>query len=439
MKIFIFLLYWLIGAVSVYGSCYIIVRVFRCKLRRHTLFSILAGMLPMLCELIYYLIRGSIFPFNGTALLAVYIPLIWFFVTDRSLKSLIVSASGLIFSECTALILNIPAGIVLELLSRQGASAVVILIGMLSGKLLTLALLVLIGRIGSSVTEPMSAWNIIFMALLAFFTKTITLLYLGEAESLSGKEMLSAAGMSLLAVAFILISVLMTVKFTESRYYSTLNSMNESYLNAQKDYYDIKQRSDTEIRRIKHDMKNHLICIRDLAAQGRYDELDSYIGEISEAVSSADRLIHTGSGIIDAIVNEKAATAKKLGVRFEWEGTVSGLTISAVDSCTLVSNLLDNALEACDKVDVAKRYISLSFRRSEHFLLMTCENSAPRVVELADGRPLTTKSDKYEHGFGLGNIERCVVKYGGHLDLSSYLEDGEPVFKSEAVIPLEYD
>ena len=100
---------------------------------------------------------------------------------------------------------------------------------------------------------------------------------------------------------------------------------------------------------------------------------------------------------------------------------------------------MDNALEACDKVDVAKRYISLSFRRSEHFLLMTCENSAPRVVELADGRPLTTKSDKYEHGFGLGNIERCVVKYGGHLDLSSYLEDGEPVFKSEAVIPLEYD
>ena len=78
--------------------------------------------------------------------------------------------------------------------------------------------------------------------------------------------------------------------------------MNESYLNAQKDYYAMKQTSDTEIRRMRHDMKNHLICIRDLAANGRYDELADYIGELSEAVNDADRLIHTGSGIIDAIV-----------------------------------------------------------------------------------------------------------------------------------------
>ena len=67
---------------------------------------------------------------------------------------------------------------------------------------------------------------------------------------------------------------------------------------------------------------------------------------------------------------------------------------------------------------------------------MVCENSAVRLVELAEGRPISTKSDKYNHGFGLGNIERCVVKYGGELRLNSELREGRPVFIAEAVIPL---
>ena len=67
---------------------------------------------------------------------------------------------------------------------------------------------------------------------------------------------------------------------------------------------------------------------------------------------------------------------------------------------------------------------------------MTCENASVRIVELTDGRPLSTKSDKYNHGFGLENISRCVRKYGGELRLSSELREDTPYFIAEAVIPL---
>ena len=67
---------------------------------------------------------------------------------------------------------------------------------------------------------------------------------------------------------------------------------------------------------------------------------------------------------------------------------------------------------------------------------MTCENSAARVVELSGGRPLSTKSDKANHGFGLENIERCVKKYGGELKLSSEERSGQAVFTAQAIIPL---
>lgn len=438
MRILIYLLYFLIGFVRVFGTCYLLRNVFRCKIRNYLLLSACSGTLTFLWILIPSLFDRSVTLDNYTQAF-VMMPLIWFFVTERSPKSVVAVFSGYTFTNCVGIMLEVPVNTIVGFVSeRKLSDGIMLYFVMLAAQMLTLGTAVLIGRIGRSrMTEPLSVWNMLFMAVLAFFTNQMLMLLLSKnSDSQSFEQLLTVTGISLFAVAFILISVVMTVKLTESRYYSALNSMNESYLNAQKNYYEMKQSADNEIRRIRHDMKNHLICIKDLAAQCRYEELNEYLKEFSEAVSDADRLIHTGSGIIDAIVNEKAALARKMHIKFDWEGTISGLRISAIDSCTLVSNLLDNAIEACEKVDTAKRYISLSFRRSEHFLLMTCENSAVRVVGLSNGRPLTSKADRYNHGFGIGNIERCVEKYGGHLDLASYIEDDTPVFKAEAVIPL---
>ena len=431
MKILNYVLFAVIGFVSVFSACYLMRRVFRWNLKGSIPASVLGSAAALLC----YIINSSL---NIDLCLLLYAPLIWLLVTDRSLRSLVVSLSACVFVTCTGILLRTPINIVIYYAANNIHLPLAVYSVVLLGELSTLLLTVLFGRAGkSSLTEPMTVYNTLFVGLLSFFTVQLYMFaFDSETAGLSDPDTRNSLIFSLMSLAFICIAVIMTVKLTESRYYSTLNSMNESFLNAQKDYYEMKQTSDTEIRRIRHDMKNHLICIRELAAQHKYDELENYVGEISAAVKDADRLIHTGSGIIDAIVNEKAALAKKAGVRFEWEGTISGLEISAVDSCTLVSNLLDNALEACDVVDVADRFISLTFRRSEHFLFMICENSSARVVEMSGGRPLTTKSDKLNHGFGIRNIARCVEKYGGELKLSSELKDGIPTFTAQAIIPI---
>lgn len=433
MKILVFFLYFIIGFAKVFGVCSMIKHVFRWKVKGYFIFSLCCGGITMLFSLVPLIFGQSSITLDELILLAIFVPMIWVLLTDRSFKSLAVSLSGYVFATRMSMIMILP----LQFLHDHFDSSAIVnyMISVLS-EAAVLGMILLVAKISkSSITQPMSIWNIIFIALLSYFTSWLTF-YAFDAQT-SGRELsFSAVVVSLLSIAFISAVVVMTVKLTESRYYSTLNSINESYLNAQKDYYVVKQSSDTEIRRIRHDMKNHLICIRDLASQGKYEELERYINEISDTVKEADRLIHTRNGIVDAIVNDKAAAARKLGIQFEWEGTISGLEISAVDSCTLVANLLDNAIEACEKVDVENRYISLSFRRNDHFLFMVCENSAVRLVELAEGRPISTKSDKYNHGFGLGNIERCVVKYGGELRLNSELREGRPVFIAEAVIPL---
>lgn len=438
MNILTFVLCYVTGFVYLFGSCCLMRRVFRCKIRNYLFFSLAGASFTLLYSLLPYLFTGTAGTLNAYLTAAVYVPLIWLCVTDRSFRSLVISLSGYTFTFSTGIVMIRQSNLVSGYLRDRGASAFAVGFTMLAGELAVLVFVMLIARLGKSrVTEPMSVWNVIFIAFIAFFTSELTARsFTDPGSDIADGQTVTSILFSLLSLALLSVAVVMTVKLTESRYYSTLNSINESYLNAQKEYYQIKQTSDTEIRRIRHDMKNHLICIRELAAQGKYDELESYVNDISEKVKQADTLIHTGNGIVDAIVNEKAALARKAGVRFDWEGTISGLEISAVDSCTLVSNLLDNALEACDKVDVAKRFISLSFRRSEHFLLMTCENSSARVVELSHGRPLSTKSDKFNHGFGLENIIRCVEKYGGELKLSSEEKEGVPTFTAQAIIPL---
>ena len=435
MKILLLLLFYLIGFADVFGSCYMIKYVFRWKIRKFFLFSAACGTVTFLYRLLPYLFGAGSVSINEYIIAAIYVPLIWLVLTDRSFKSLVVSLSGYVFTLSTGAVMLQPINMLTELIAKNTSSSLLIYLSLLSGSIAAVVFVVFIGRISRSrITEPMSIWNIIFIALLSYVMMSYTMgAFVGETDSGSS---IKTVMVMLLVLAFLSVAIVMTIKLTESRYYSTLNSINESYLNAQKDYYEIKQTSDTEIKRIRHDMKNHLICIRELASEQKYDELESYINEISEAVKDADRLIHTGSGIVDAIVNEKAAAAKKAGIRFEWEGTISGLEISAVDSCTLVSNLLDNAIEACSKVDVAKRFISLGFRRSEHYLFMTCENSTVRVVELSGGKPLSTKSDKANHGFGLENVERCIVKYGGELQLTSEEREGQPVFVAQSIIPL---
>lgn len=435
MKVLIILLYFIVGFFRAFSTCCLMHKVFRWRLKRYLLLSVVCGGITMCFSLVPYLLGMSVITLNNYYLCAAFVPLIWLALTDRSFRSLVVSLSGYVFVSRINIIMTLPISFAQKYFADSGFVFGSYLSTILC-EIASVSLILIIAKAcKSSITEAMSVWNIIFIALLSYFTGELTFIAFGGNDE--GMDISFGAVMIiLLSLAFMSVFVVMTVKLTESRYYSTLNSINESYLNAQKDYYVVKQSSDTEIRRIRHDMKNHLICIRDLASQGKYDELEKYINEISDTVKEADRLIHTGNGIVDAIVNDKAAAAKKLGIQFEWEGTISGLEISAVDSCTLVANLLDNAIEACDKVDVADRYISLSFRRNEHFLFMTCENSAVRVVELSDGRPISTKSDKYNHGFGLENIDRCVRKYGGELRLTSEVREKKPVFVAEAIIPL---
>lgn len=172
------------------------------------------------------------------------------------------------------------------------------------------------------------------------------------------------------------------------------------------------------IRKIRHEMKGHMANIKGLVAGERYGEVESYIEKLDETIQELDYKFSTGNAVTDVIINDKYRQAVKSGtifrVKFEYRNTD---TISAFDMGIVLNNLLDNALEACEKLEQTKRHISLTLKRKNNFLLVEVENSFDGKLQWKDGEevPATIKHSELpdilmEHGVGLKN-----VKDGGAL------------------------
>ncbi len=179
------------------------------------------------------------------------------------------------------------------------------------------------------------------------------------------------------------------------------------------------------IRKVRHEMKNHLANIKGLVAREQYEEVEAYIGKMDETMQALSYRFSTGNAVTDVIINDKYRRAKKSQITFcvHFEYRESD-TISAFDMGIVLNNLLDNAIEACEKLEQEERQISLTLRRKNHFLLVEVENSFDGVLEEADadGIPATSKpggiSDiRMEHGIGLKNVKDVAERYFGYMDI----------------------
>lgn len=261
----------------------------------------------------------------------------------------------------------------------------------------------------------------------------------------------------ILTLAFLLLVVLMmlAVRESETRYFQQKVLINEYYLETQKEHYEQQSEANQEIRRIRHDMKNHAYVMKELLRRKEYGELEEYLSEVTREMEQADVSVHVGNEIADAILSEKRQKAEKLGIEIKVEGEMTGVSLSAVDTCTILANALDNAIEAVaglkekngaggwaategtdgadsEAEEIVSPVIELSFKKNQNFLLMEEKNPARKNIVVENGLIATTKKDRGNHGFGLLNIREAVGKYDGECVITA--QDGQ--FTLEIMLPL---
>ena len=206
-----------------------------------------------------------------------------------------------------------------------------------------------------------------------------------------------------------------------------LQEEKEKYFVEQQQVHAIQERMEEVeqfyhgIRQMKHEMKNHMTNIKGLVRNGSYGDIEQYIDHMDESMNVFELTIKTGNTVTDVIVNDKQKAAEKQGIQFQSEFSYPKSDgYNAYDIGVIINNLLQNALEACEKMAEGKRYIYLSGRQKKKFYMINVKNSFEGEVtfDTKTNLPLSTKGkDIALHGIGLSNVKREADKYMGDVDI----------------------
>lgn len=182
------------------------------------------------------------------------------------------------------------------------------------------------------------------------------------------------------------------------------------------------------IRQMKHEMRNHLTNIKGLMESGNYEDMQQYLSKMDESMNVFEITIQTGNAVTDVIVNDKQKAASKQGVQFQSEFSypVSD-RYDAYDIGIIVNNLLQNALEACEKMNTGERYITLSGKQKRKFFLIEVRNSFDGEIKFDSNTNLPVSDKEKDISFqDETNAEEIDILF---LDISMGDEDGMTVAK----------
>ena len=177
-------------------------------------------------------------------------------------------------------------------------------------------------------------------------------------------------------------------------------------------YRTISENYDKQRKR-EHEFKNQLAFIAALARENRVDEISSYLKEYNDKILLNMDLIDTNNVIVNAILNSKYQEAREKGIVFVVKvNDLSGLIIKDEDIVLILSNLLNNAIEANENCEEA--VIKLKFVKEGHQIIISVTNIFTKKPLIVENKFVTTKAEDTDmHGIGLQNIKEAVEKYNG--------------------------
>lgn len=183
----------------------------------------------------------------------------------------------------------------------------------------------------------------------------------------------------------------------------------------------------------RHDYHNHMQKLKAHIVMGQLDEAVRHLDQLDEDLKQVKVKYQTGNVSLDAILNSKLSLAEKESVNINCKVELYGeLSISDIDLCVLIGNLIDNAVESCSVLpESAARFLRLYIcvRRSQLYISVT--NATNETIRKLDREYITQK--RGNHGHGLKRIDAIVEKYQGYIKRAN--EPG--VFTTEILLPLQ--
>ena len=227
-------------------------------------------------------------------------------------------------------------------------------------------------------------------------------------------QVISLSSLLAVCIAFPVIVLISTA----NTHLKNLTKNYEEQIEAQALHYSELSRSNLEVRKFRHNLKNIKIGVGKLINEGRYNEALTML-ELADDSKSSLLAFDTGNGIVDALLADKQKKAAPTNIKIDFEGAVPEENIPATELCVLFGNTIDNAIEACRSLDNnADKVIKVECKCNSGFMFINMSNPVDKPIAIKNNTIKTTKADQSLHGFGLYSLDKVVKKHNGEMKLS---------------------
>lgn len=429
---------------QIYGIFYSILYVVLCKMfvetfeekRDFTKNLYRYGILMFLIALVYMVsvLFADNFVLKELFIIALSTLCMWMSFQQKIVKAVIL----VLFYQGVALVIDYISVIVMSkcfptiTMERLSDPAVNILLGTLSQIFLFCFIMLVRRYVVRKSAEVLTAMEWVRFAIFPVFTIIVLVALLTGFQiplNSSQKNILICIAFGLLLMNIIVFALINDILKREMLIREN-RLFRERAINETGMYRTISENYDKQRKR-EHEYKNQMAFIAALARDNKVEELNHYLKEYNKEILVNMDLIDTNNVIINAILNSKYQEAREKGIVFVVKvNDLSGLKIKDEDIVLILSNLLNNAIEASEKCDEA--VVRLKFVKEKNQIIISVVNTMANEPLANDNKFVTSKTENADmHGIGIENIKEAVGKYGG----SCVIKHDSKSFRFAILIP----
>lgn len=295
---------------------------------------------------------------------------------------------------------------------EEGVELIIILISVKIVSYVVILALSNFKMVSNNVNLSLIHWIAIFIVPIGTLFTTVLLLTLNTTYEVS----LILVGVTILFIVNIFVFYLYDVLnklYQQKLEKELLQQQNDAYFKQ----FELIKLSQENIKRIKHDIKNHVSVVDNLIERNENIAALEYNRAIIDAMEFPEKYIDSGNPELDSILNYKIQTAKESDIEVELNVSIpEKINVTPFDFSVILGNLLDNAIEATSKVE-KNRMISGYIKFERNIVYIRISNPYIGELKYAGTKLRTTHQNQKNRGLGLTSVQKSIDKYNGMIEL----------------------
>lgn len=304
--------------------------------------------------------------------------------------------------------------------------------------MLQIVITLIAANTGKRNTYSLTAVQLVFLIVMSFLSIAAVNLQMGVIHTLT--HMIGTQGAQknafLVSICFLIMlaALIWLVESLGKESQKTVEkSLEIQQAQLENNYYRELENSIKSLRELRHDISTHIHVMKNLIERGNDEELKQYFSSIETRYQSEDAAFATDNPLLNAILTSKQMAAREHHIKMELNYYTShSIPLPPLDLCSLIGNLIDNAVEACQKVmNETARYIDIAIGDKGDMVYIKIKNCSDGIYLETDGQLQTTKTGN-RHGIGLKRIRSIAEHAGGFF----YVNPRPGEFTAIVMIPV---